>query len=168
MARRKRKVKELRGTHTLACRECGEEEVMPRSAVKFTCSSCVIKVTPGPENIKPKNEVKAKIRQLKKVRQKKISNALLAGKQKPKIKKPPEFPRGWHRRKLFEITVAGETHYYTMGQEITAEEFASLRDDPENSDDKHAGYGRGWHLKKHFVAPDGTVYEYGKEVKSEI
>jgi hypothetical protein len=27
---------------------------------------------------------------------------------------------------------------------------------------KSAGWGRGWHLKKHFVAPDGSVYANGK------
>ena len=25
-------------------------------------------------------------------------------------------------------------------------------------------FGRGWHLRKHFVAPDGTVYSFGKQV----
>jgi hypothetical protein len=29
---------------------------------------------------------------------------------------------------------------------------------------KTAGFGRGWHLKKHFTAPDGTVYSFGKPV----
>jgi len=29
---------------------------------------------------------------------------------------------------------------------------------------KATGFGRGWHLKKHFVAPDGTVYSFGKAV----
>lgn len=28
-----------------------------------------------------------------------------------------------------------------------------------------AGYGRGWHLKKHFEAPDGKVYSFGELVK---
>jgi hypothetical protein len=26
------------------------------------------------------------------------------------------------------------------------------------------GFGRGWHLKKHFVAPDGTAYSFGQKV----
>jgi hypothetical protein len=26
------------------------------------------------------------------------------------------------------------------------------------------GFGRGWHLKKHFVAPDGTEYSLGKKI----
>jgi hypothetical protein len=26
------------------------------------------------------------------------------------------------------------------------------------------GFGRGWHLKKHFVAPDGTTYSFGQKV----
>lgn len=26
------------------------------------------------------------------------------------------------------------------------------------------GFGRGWHLKKKFVAPDGTVYSFGQLV----
>jgi hypothetical protein len=29
---------------------------------------------------------------------------------------------------------------------------------------KTVGLGRGWHLKKHFVAPDGTTYSFGKPV----
>jgi hypothetical protein len=27
---------------------------------------------------------------------------------------------------------------------------------------KSTGFGRGWHLKRHFVAPDGTTYSFGK------
>ncbi len=30
---------------------------------------------------------------------------------------------------------------------------------------KFAGFGRGWHLKKKFKAPDGHVYSFGKKVK---
>ena len=26
------------------------------------------------------------------------------------------------------------------------------------------GYPRGWHLKKHFEAPDGKIFEYGEEI----
>lgn len=29
------------------------------------------------------------------------------------------------------------------------------------------GWGKGWHLRKHFVAPDGRVFSFGKEVKDE-
>jgi hypothetical protein len=29
---------------------------------------------------------------------------------------------------------------------------------------KASGFGRGWHLKKKFVAPDGTVYSFGQKV----
>jgi hypothetical protein len=28
----------------------------------------------------------------------------------------------------------------------------------------NAGWGRGWHLKKKFVAPDGSVYSFGQKV----
>ncbi len=31
---------------------------------------------------------------------------------------------------------------------------------------KTAGFGRGWHLKKSFTAPDGTKYSFGKPVKT--
>lgn len=27
------------------------------------------------------------------------------------------------------------------------------------------GWGRGWHLKKHFVAPDGVTYSFGQPVE---
>jgi len=27
------------------------------------------------------------------------------------------------------------------------------------------GFGRGWHLKKKFVSPDGKVYSFGKLTK---
>lgn len=30
---------------------------------------------------------------------------------------------------------------------------------------KTAGWGRGWHLKKKFVAPNGDVYKFGELVK---
>jgi hypothetical protein len=33
-----------------------------------------------------------------------------------------------------------------------------------NSGTKAGGRGRGWHLKKHFVDADGTVYAFGKAV----
>ena len=29
------------------------------------------------------------------------------------------------------------------------------------------GFGRGWHLKKEFVAPDGQTYSFGKLVTSD-
>jgi len=29
-----------------------------------------------------------------------------------------------------------------------------------------SGWGRGWHLKKNFVAPDGKTYSFGKAITS--
>lgn len=29
---------------------------------------------------------------------------------------------------------------------------------------KTAGFGRGWHLKKKFVAPDGKTYSFGRPI----
>ena len=29
---------------------------------------------------------------------------------------------------------------------------------------KNVGFGRGWHLKKSFTAPDGATYSFGKKV----
>lgn len=29
---------------------------------------------------------------------------------------------------------------------------------------KTAGFGRGWHLKKKFVAPDGQTYSFGRPI----
>jgi hypothetical protein len=31
---------------------------------------------------------------------------------------------------------------------------------------KASGFGRGWHLKKSFTAPDGTKYSFGQPVKT--
>jgi hypothetical protein len=28
----------------------------------------------------------------------------------------------------------------------------------------NTGFGRGWHLKKNFTAPDGTQYSFGKKI----
>ena len=30
----------------------------------------------------------------------------------------------------------------------------------------HTGFARGWHLKKRYIAPDGNIYERGKQVEA--
>lgn len=159
--------KEKRGTHYLECKVCGDEQLMPASASGFTCSDCVTKMMPSPKLPKPETGLRADLKKARRARRKKIRDAELAGKKPPKIAKVPKLPRGWHRRKLFEITVSGKTRYYTEGKEVSQKEYEQIRDDPDGpgGENNHTGYGRGWHLKKKFVAPDGTVYSYGKKVK---
>lgn len=140
---------------------------MPKSAKAYTCSDCVTRMMPHPESTKQKQGIYAKIADAKGAQQRKISDALSKGKKPPRQKKIPELPRGWHRRKLFEITVAGQTYHYAEGVEITLKEYKALSKAPgrTNANASHLGFGRGWHLKKSFVAPNGDKYSYGKKVK---
>ena len=40
------------------------------------------------------------------------------------------------------------------------------RDETKNQTPK-LNFGRGWHLRKRFEAPDGKVYSFGKEITGE-
>lgn len=148
---KKKKIEE-RGYHIIDCRECGRSAELPKSAVKYTCSFCVTDMMPHPPTPVRKQTVKSKLAALQKADDKAAGpiDAIM--------------PRGWHRRKLFEITVAGKKYYYSKGKEIKASEYKALLKEAEPSK-SHSGFGRGWHLKKVFVAPNGDKYSYGKKVK---
>ena len=40
------------------------------------------------------------------------------------------------------------------------------RDEMKNQTPK-LNFGRGWHLRKRFEAPDGTIYSFGKKITGE-
>ena len=40
------------------------------------------------------------------------------------------------------------------------------RDEMKNQTPKF-NFGRGWHLRKRFEAPDGTIYSFGKKITGE-
>ena len=164
---RKTPLKVERGYHFLCCRVCGAEREIPRSAKAYTCSDCVTKMMPPPESTKQKQGIYAKIAEAKGAQQRKTSDALSKGKKPPRHKKISELPRGWHRRSFFEIKVLGKTYYYAEGKEITQKEYDKIKDGASASSAKasHLGFGRGWHLRKLFVAPNGDKYSYGKKQK---
>lgn len=42
----------------------------------------------------------------------------------------------------------------------------SVKATPKVKTTATGGWGRGWHLKKHFVAPDGVTYSFGQPVEN--
>ncbi len=139
-------------THLLDCSVCAVESgIVPGDVVKFTCDRCTQQTVPGP---------------------------VLAEKQtKKKLKY--DFGRGWWRKILFTAMVEGEKAWFSRGERITEAEYLKVEAEQNAPDDTpkrgrgrprkngnvprkvRVGFGRGWHLKKDFTAPDGTKYKFG-------
>jgi len=75
-------------------------------------------------------------------------------------KKQNAMPRGWHLKKLFEKN----GKFYSFGKEITKAAYDKIAAAIVNKP-KPKNWGQGWHFKKHFVAPDGSIWKRGKCVK---
>ena len=155
------KTKERIGLVDMECRikGCVNALYVPADVVSVMCSTCFTALCPPPALCKETNPAK---QQLQKVQQDLRSK----GDWEVEL---PAFPKGWHRRKHFKIKIGDKTYYFSKGQPLTRNEFNSSKRKAKAVQAKatpHSGFGRGWHLKKEFVAPDGTVFSYGKEVKS--
>ena len=57
--------------------------------------------------------------------------------------------------------------YFSKGESITAAEYRKIKKglDKESANKKAtSGFGRGWHFKDVFIAPNGDKYEKGRLV----
>lgn len=167
-------VAQKRGTKVAVCESCGQNEARVEADNKLVwCSECVQRhVAPPPAPKPPLTQAERELRAARKLERVKRK----AAKEQGLIIAPKDlgFVRGWHRRKLFktEIGEHGEkitVRYFSYGKEITAEEYDKIAKDSLshelNKTAPTSGWGRGWHLKKHFVAPDGTVWSHGKKIQ---
>ena len=155
------KKKDVRGYHDLECRVdgCYSALIVPKDAVSVMCSTCLAALCEPPPVRREANPAKAQLRKIKR-------NFASEGINTADL---PSFPKGWHRRKHFKIKVGKKTYYFASGRPVSRKEFTESKKLAKREIAKsapHSGYGRGWHLKKEFIAPDGTVFSYGKEVKS--
>lgn len=184
-----RAVEQLRqsGSYEAVCEACGLNSERVANGMKLAmCSPCIQKQAAPPKAPLPKLTSEQKAlkaeRKLQRVAQKamavELKTARKAG-RKPKIKqlvapKDLGFTRGWHWKKLFKTEIGADAQkqparYFTLGKEISQSQYEKLLKETVNAVmakvKPTAGFGRGWHLKKKFVAPDGTVYHKGKKVK---
>jgi hypothetical protein len=150
--------KKLSGVTDMACRECGGDVyTIPADVKSVLCSICLAQKIPAPKEKKTFNPAKRAIRKAK-------VQAESAG----DVEKLPNLPKGWHRRKFFKIKIVDKWYYFVKGNTVTRADFFLAKKEQDTAKQivaPHSGYGRGWHLKKRFVAPDGKIFEYGKEVK---
>jgi len=85
----------------------------------------------------------------------------------PKTRKDLGFGRGWHKKMTFKTGANGSTEYYTRGVKITKKEYDTINREQKKAvkEKKKNSFGRGWHFKAVFIAPNGDRYEKGKLVK---
>lgn len=162
-----------KSTEIAVCLTCGLNEEPVNAGNKLVmCSPCIQKqVAPPPAPKAPLTPEEKELRVARKLERAKRKVA----KEQGVVIAPKDlgFIKGWHRRKLFktEISEQGkqiEVRYFSLGKEITQKEYDALATEELNRElskvKATAGWGRGWHLKAEFVAPDGTVYKKGKKV----
>jgi len=148
--------------HWLDCIECGVNgSDVEGDVTKFTCGNCVQKAAAPPDLKAPLTDEQKAQKKAKKVAKAEKARALAAGEvvETPKF----SFGRGWHRKIVFSAEVNGKTRYFSLGKEIKKAEFTKLKKAQKKT--KKAApkkWGRGWHLKVRFVAPNGDVYKRGK------
>ena len=136
----------------------------------LTCSYCVQEQVAPPPPAKKALTPEEKVLKIERKKAREAKKAAIArGEVPPPTPKDLGFCRGWHRKQLFEITLENKTRYFSFGKEVTKAEFAKIRKSRVQKDEAKkkatSGWGRGWHLKKSFKAPDGTVYCFGKPSK---
>lgn len=159
-----------RKKHWLDCAECeldGAE--VDGDVTRFICSTCVARQVAPPEAPKQALTPEEKeARAERKAARKERKDAIARGETPPG---PVDlgFGRGWHRKILFKAEVAGKTKHYSRGKEITSSKYKAIaKAEAKRQKSKvksTAGFGRGWHFKDKFVAPNGDVYKKGKLFK---
>lgn len=153
--------------HWLDCAECGIDGAQVDGDVtRFVCSTCVAKTAGPPEAPKQALTPEEKLaRAARKTARKERKDAIARG-ETPQGPVDLGFGRGWHRKILFKAEVAGNTKHYSRGKEITAAKYKNIaKAEAKRQQSKvkvTAGFGRGWHFKDRFVAPNGDVYKKGK------
>jgi len=155
-------------THWLDCIQCGLHGAdVEGDVTAFTCGTCVQKVVAAPDLKAPLTDEQKIAKKARKEAREARAEAVAAGDvvETPKF----AFGRGWHRKIVFSAEVEGKTRYFSLGKEIKKGEHTKLKKEQKKKAKKTApkktkGFGRGWHLKAHFVAPNGDVYEKGVKI----
>ncbi len=156
-----------RQKHWLDCDECGLDGAEVEGDVsRFICARCVQRIAEPPDLPKRQTKEEKQAAVARKAEKAALKLAELKGETSPtKL----NFGRGWHRRILFKAEVEGKTRYYSKGKEITAAKYKKM-DKEQKGQVKPVkttvGFGRGWHFKDVFMAPNGDRYEKGKLVKT--
>ena len=155
--------------HWLDCQECETESAeVDGDVVAFTCALCMCKQIPWPTAKQPPTAEEKQARAERKQARLERKEAIARG-EAPPVKEDLGFGRGWHRRLLFTSEVDGEMRYYSKGKSVTKAQYTKIeRAQAKQAKAKLAGqsgFGRGWHFKKNFIAPNGDVYNMGKRGK---
>jgi len=154
-------------THWLDCASCGLHGAeVDGDVTRFTCGTCVQKVVAAPALKAPPTDEQKIAKKARKEAREARRVAIAAG----GVVEPPKFKfgRGWHRKIVFSAEVAGKTLYFSLGKEVKKAEFTKFKKAQKSkvkNVKKPNKFGRGWHLKAKFVAPNGDVYKKGVLVK---
>ncbi len=151
-------------SHWLTCRKCEiAERECESSVTSFICARCVVVMVPFPvlkpqmtEEEKSARRARAEERRLRK-------EAIARGEKVAPSRKDLGFGRGWHKKVLFKTGTNGKTEYYTKGEQITKKEYDTINREQKKAvkEKKKNSFGRGWHFKAVFIAPNGDRYEKG-------
>lgn len=155
-----------KNSHWLDCQECGlESREVDGNVTTFTCWKCTCSLVAWPAGKQPETADEKQARLERKAARVAKKEAIAAGTYvEPEKPGSLGFGRGWHRCVIFSAEVDGKEVYYTKGVKITKAQFTKL---VAQHAEKHAvkptaEFGRGWHFRKNFVAPNGDVYSMGK------
>ncbi len=156
--------------HWLDCQECGVESAeVDGDVTAFTCALCVSAAIPWPKPKQPETDDEKRTRLERKAARLAKKEAMVAGTYvEPTKPGSLGFGRGWHRCVIFsQLDEDGKQVYYSRGKKITKAQFTKLvREHAKKHAPKPtAEFGRGWHFRKLFVAPNGDVYTMGKLAK---
>ena len=163
----KPKPRSKRTFHWITCKKCGVAEQYCETNVNwFICGTCVQHMIPGPaltKTLSPEEKEQRKLRR----EEREARQAAIDRGETPPPKKDIGFGRGWHKKLIYKLKKDGKTLYFSKGEPITAAEYRKIKKglDKESADKKAtSGFGRGWHFKDVFIAPNGDKYEKGKLV----
>ena len=152
-------------SHWLTCRKCEiAERECESSVTSFICARCVVVMVPFPV-LKPLTTPEEKVARTARRNEREERKAAIADGTyvAPKTRKDLGFGRGWHKKMTFKTGVNGSTEYYTRGEKITKKEYDTINREQKKAvkEKKKNSFGRGWHFKAVFIAPNGDRYEKG-------
>lgn len=159
-----------RNRHWIDCQgdDCLESAEVDGDVIGWTCALCVGKEIPWPVAKQPLTTEEKKAKVERKAARLAKKEAIAAGTyvepEKSAKSVTSGFGRGWHRCIVFShLGEDGKEAFYSRGKKITKAQFTKLVGEHA---DKHAPkptaeFGRGWHFRNVFVAPNGDVYNMG-------
>ena len=164
------RTRQVRGeSNWLTCRKCEVAEKQCEAGITaFTCARCVVVMVPFPV-LKPLPTPEEKAARTARRQEREDRKAAIADGSyvPPKSRKDLGFGRGWHKKVLFSTGTNGTTEYFTRGEKITKKEYDRINREQKKmvKEKKKNSFGRGWHFRAVFIAPNGDEYSRGKLVK---